>query len=390
MRSVKLIISIIISTALFFSSIKAQESEILMSEKCSYKAYYSPIFEKNGKLTVCFKIICNSTINCSFDNNDISVTYEYLKSNIWEPVKTEIFKCDEWSKDLEIGNSETNPQKKFKIVKINDIYLSSDSKEFSGKNDLQKSKFLIELDKILSTYLTECEKFKKTDSLLWQIKNDETEKGDVKANTWEIINSAWNNQQRKCEEEKNIPEVKKPGNISNEPGSFKDVRDGKSYKVVKIGNQFWMAENLSFRIDKDCWSYQDDTYNTQHYGLLYNWEAANKACPSGWHLPSDAEWTKLTVFLGDNASYMLKETGNKHWTDTNEGATNETGFSAIPGGGRNDQGQYGNLGVSGFWWSSTEYNNTTAWSRNLNHDKNIVGSSTYMKKNGFSVRCIKD
>ncbi|HOR61199.1 MAG TPA: FISUMP domain-containing protein [Bacteroidales bacterium] len=138
--------------------------------------------------------------------------------------------------------------------------------------------------------------------------------------------------------------------------SFTDPRDNNTYRTVQIGNQIWMAENLKYlpsvvgpgtgsKTNPYYYVYdyvgtnvdaakQSAIYTT--YGVLYNWEAAKTACPTGWHLPSDAEWTILTNYLGGEAvaGGKLKETGTTHWNSPNEGATNETDFTALPGGNR--------------------------------------------------------
>jgi len=209
---------------------------------------------------------------------------------------------------------------------------------------------------------------------------------------------------------------------------FTDDRDGNSYKAVKIGNQIWMAENLRYLpsvagpgteslITPCYYVYNYDgtdvnaaraTSNYKTYGVLYNWPAAmagsasssanpsgvKGVCPTGWHLPSDAEWTELTNYLGglNVAGGKLKETGTTHWAAPNTGATNETGFTALPGGTRSDNGTFLNLNYFGRFWSATqsESNNTVAWMRQLYYDDDNVAIFGYSKELGFSVRCVKD
>ena len=115
-------------------------------------------------------------------------------------------------------------------------------------------------------------------------------------------------------------------------------------------------------------------------------------CPTGWHVPSDAEWTTLTTFLGGEAvaGGKLKETGTTHWTAPNTGATNETGFTALPGGSRGGYGTYGSIGNYGNWWSSTESSATYAWGRYMGYDDAGVGRGGGSKQYGFSVRCVRD
>ena len=206
--------------------------------------------------------------------------------------------------------------------------------------------------------------------------------------------------------------------------TFTDPRDGKVYQTVVIGNQVWMAENLAYLPSVNMvadgsedaagsyyYVYGYDgtnvadakaTDNYATYGVLYNWTAAmdgeassttnpsgiQGVCPAGWHLPSDAEWTELTDYLGGTgAGGKLKETGTTHWNSPNTGATNETGFTALPGGYRGDNGAFYNVGNYGEWWSATEGNAASAWNRRMYSD---VGRYRSNKELGFSVRCVRD
>lgn len=196
---------------------------------------------------------------------------------------------------------------------------------------------------------------------------------------------------------------------------FTDARDGNHYKVVKIGNQIWMAENLRYLpnvvgdgvssittpiyyvygYDGTDINAAKATSNYTTYGVLYNWPAAMTGCPTGWHLPSDDEWTELINYLGGKsvAGGKLKETGTKHWNSPNTGATNEMGFTALPGGSRRkDISKFFNIGYFGYWWSSTsvEINSSNAWSRTLYYNDATVFGLGYEKSHGFSVRCVKD
>jgi uncharacterized protein (TIGR02145 family) len=189
------------------------------------------------------------------------------------------------------------------------------------------------------------------------------------------------------------------------------------YETVQIGTQKWMQRNLdvsTYRngdsikyIDNDqdwidagnkkegAWCYyNNDPVNGAIYGKLYNWYAVNDSrglAPSGYHVPSDEEWTVLTNYLGGEivAGGKLKEAGTTHWYSPNDGATNSNGFSALPGGFRFI---YGNrdLRDSGYWWSATEYGDTSAWLRSLYYHGTFIYRSYYYKVEGFSVRCIKD
>ena len=193
--------------------------------------------------------------------------------------------------------------------------------------------------------------------------------------------------------------------------------DGNIYGMVQIGSQVWMAENLKATKLNDggglqlaygtngwsyltaatyCW-YNDDpgTYKNP-YGALYNWLAVSsgKLCPIGWHVPSDSEWAALNTFLGgaNIAGGKLKETGTVHWENPNTGATNDYNFTALPGGHRIENSTI-NLGVMGYWWSSTvtipaDFN--TAYSRIMKTETaENMQSDGSKNSDGFSVRCIK-
>jgi uncharacterized protein (TIGR02145 family) len=197
----------------------------------------------------------------------------------------------------------------------------------------------------------------------------------------------------------------------NTTSTFTDPRDGIVYKTVTIGNQTWMAENLKYlpavfgpgsgsQTDPRYYVYGYDgtivseakaTPNYSTYGVLYNWPSAMSACPAGWHLPTDAEWTQLSVFLGESdAGGKLKETGTTHWNDPNFAATNETGFTALPGGYCFSGSSFNDMGIAGYWWSATEANNSGAWYRGMgNNYSELIKVSNY-KNLGFSVRCVKD
>lgn len=199
---------------------------------------------------------------------------------------------------------------------------------------------------------------------------------------------------------------------TEEDNSFTDPRDGNVYKTVKIGNQIWMAENLRYLpsvVEPNTISqttpyyYVYDfsdisvteakaTFNYNTYGVLYNWPAACSSCPSGWHLPTDDEWTELITYLGGEevAGSKLKEVGTTHWNSPNEGATNESGFTALPGGCRYSYGIFVLLGTDGGWWINYEYNTDYACLRGMNYNGSNVIKSNNKKNDGFSVRCIKD
>jgi uncharacterized protein (TIGR02145 family) len=172
-------------------------------------------------------------------------------------------------------------------------------------------------------------------------------------------------------------------------GRYTDNRDGKTYKTVKIGEQRWMAENLAYKTGGGCWAYDNDESNVAKYGYLYTWETANKVCPPGWHLPSADEWRTLTALLGgdDIAGDKLKEAGTAHWRGPNSEATNEKGFTALPGGGHNSDGTFFNIGNYGYWWTTSKDYTNAGYYRYMHYYYSNVGD-TWSKSAGFSVRCL--
>jgi uncharacterized protein (TIGR02145 family) len=175
--------------------------------------------------------------------------------------------------------------------------------------------------------------------------------------------------------------------------TFTDSRDGKVYKTVKIGEQVWMAENLAYKpTSGNYWAYDNEADNTIVYGYLYDWETALNVCPTGWHLPTDDEWTQLSDYLGGerNAGGRLKETGTTHWKSPNEEANNESGFTALPGGARILSGEILYVGDRGNWWSATELYTNYAWTWSLFYTPKGFYRSANSGMLGYSVRCLKD
>lgn len=180
--------------------------------------------------------------------------------------------------------------------------------------------------------------------------------------------------------------------------TFKDSRDGRIYKTVTIDDQVWMAENLDFKPSGgNYWAYGNLNAYAETYGYLYDWHTAQNVCPAGWRLPTDAEWTQLVGFLGGEnvAGGKLKATGTIEagtglWYAPNTGATNETGFIALPGGGRYHNGAFGSLGSYGIWWSATELDAGKALYLSLGYNWSDVYQNNYDKGYGFAVRCLKD
>ena len=201
--------------------------------------------------------------------------------------------------------------------------------------------------------------------------------------------------------------------FSGNSGTFTDARDGEVYKWVKIGNQIWMAEDLRTTkyndgtsipnvTDDKAWGklktpsydlYNKIVANKNTYAALYNWYAANtlKLAPTGWHVPTDAEWTTLIDFIGgkDIAGGKLKETGTSHWKSPNAEATNETGFTALPGVFRTKEGSFYDVGI-GRWWSSTDFDTDNAWGWCIFYNDDYVDRDYDCKSCGFSVRCVKN
>jgi uncharacterized protein (TIGR02145 family) len=190
------------------------------------------------------------------------------------------------------------------------------------------------------------------------------------------------------------------------------------FKTVSVSNQTWMAENLNvscFRNGteipeaqtkenwiklgnerKAAWCYYENNQENKYkYGKLYNWYAIKDPrvlSPKGWHIPSDEEWTRLTTFLGGQniSGGILKEAGALHWSNPNTGATNTIGFSALPGGYRNNSALFSLLSYNCGFWSSTEISESHALIRYLSYAQDEIYIDDYFKTDGFSVRCIKD
>jgi len=200
--------------------------------------------------------------------------------------------------------------------------------------------------------------------------------------------------------------------------------DGYDYRIVQIGSQCWFAENLRTEhyangdaipgnLRRSKWAsassgaqaiYDNGRANLKAYGRLYNWYAVDDPrglCPSGWHVPTDGEWTTLEMELGMTSS----EANDTGWRGTDQGAqmkssssddpswdgTNASGFSALPGGWRSYfDGIFSNGGNNSDWWSASPSGSSNAWSRNLNSDDDDVGRYSFYLRSGFSVRCLRD
>jgi len=213
-------------------------------------------------------------------------------------------------------------------------------------------------------------------------------------------------------------------------GTLTDI-DGNVYRTIKIGNQWWMAENLKVTryrngrvlhsVSSDsvwasltsgaCCCYADNKDNLAAFGLLYNWYAVVDSyglAPAGWHVPTDEEWKQLEMYLGMSRSEAdaegwrgsdeggsLKETGTIEagdglWDSPNEGAVNSSGFSALPGGYRFFYGMFFYLGRSAYFWSASKHSSEHAWIRFLNYSSSGVHRTHGNFPSAFSVRCVKD
>jgi len=193
--------------------------------------------------------------------------------------------------------------------------------------------------------------------------------------------------------------------------------DGNLYQTVTIGTQTWMSENLKTTKYKDgtsiqfvndsaawshlstpgyCWYNNEESGYGNTYGGLYNWYVVETGnlCPTGWHVPTDAEWSTLTDHIGGEsvAGGKLKESGTTHWISPNTGATNETGFTALPGGHRSRNGIFDGIGNYGGWWSSAKDGPDKAFGRVMGYDYiHIIGGSYDLGfQGGFSIRCLQD
>lgn len=191
--------------------------------------------------------------------------------------------------------------------------------------------------------------------------------------------------------------------------------DGNVYSSVVIGSQVWMALNLRTTrynngdpvplvTDDAEWEntgegafcyYSNDKKYGKTYGILYNWHAVSDSrgiCPPGWHIPSDEEWQVLSDFLGGDkvAGDKMKETGTRHWAEPNAGASNVSGFTALPAGGRDEYGKFIVDRYGSHWWSTTVSGSVDVRVRSIYFGYGSIMTDEYSPNNGFSVRCLKD
>jgi uncharacterized protein (TIGR02145 family) len=195
-------------------------------------------------------------------------------------------------------------------------------------------------------------------------------------------------------------------------GSVTDI-DGNTYATIEIGTQLWMAENLRTTRYRngdpipnvkgdDQWTglrtgawahYENDPKYEVPYGKVYNWYTVKdprKVCPTGWHVPTDAEWATLTDHWGGENHAGGKLKSKTSWNAPNTGATNASGLSGLPGGYRYGNGYFSSLGNNGYWWSASESGAENAWNRPLYYGNVGIYRNYGNKRNGVSVRCLRD
>jgi uncharacterized protein (TIGR02145 family) len=170
--------------------------------------------------------------------------------------------------------------------------------------------------------------------------------------------------------------------------TLEDNRDGQTYGTVVIGGKTWMAKNLNYETPSGSWCYENKYANCDTYGRLYTWEAAKNACPSGWHLPDTADWSKLVATAGGQATAGKKLKSKNGWNNNGNG-TDDFGFSALPGGIRFSDGDFNAAGRHGNWWTATEYGDY-AYTRHMNYVNDNVSADYDDKYGGGAVRCVQN
>lgn len=211
------------------------------------------------------------------------------------------------------------------------------------------------------------------------------------------------------------PSAANTNSIALKTGTTVTDIDDNVYHTVTIGTQVWMVENLKVTKFNDgtaiplvsdslawsnltafgyCWYNNDVSTYKNTYGALYNWNTVKtgKLCPSGWHVPSNDDWATLIDYLGGEsaAGHKLNEAGTSHWQSSNAGATNKSGFTALPGGCRSNDGTFSYIGYYGYWWSHNEYDTYSACFINTYYCNGYAYQFHCNKNCGCSVRCLKD
>ncbi|GBU24103.1 hypothetical protein R83H12_00729 [Fibrobacteria bacterium R8-3-H12] len=172
---------------------------------------------------------------------------------------------------------------------------------------------------------------------------------------------------------------------------YGSVSDGtQTYKTVKIGERFWMAENLNYATATGSKCYEDKELNCERYGRLYTWAAAYTACPTGWRLPRQPEWQELMTAIGGTNTAGTKLKASSDFWGSGKG-TDDYGFSALPGGYSHTDGSKGNIGETGYWWTGSESSlSSYAYRWTISYNSNSAGSTDYGKSYMFSVRCVPE
>lgn len=300
----------------------------------------------------------------------------------------------------------------------------STASDGSGNNGLYTSAIL---ESIKTPNITILEMFQNVRKIVSQKSNNQQIPwestsliGNIYLNTGEVFESEISNEK----EESYF--VKPTSQIIVQQGIeyIYDARDRQVYETIKIGEQNWMAVNLKATILNDStiipmvtdnfkWSmltspgyclYENKSKYIDTYGILYNWYAINsgKLCPLGWHVPTNEDWSDLNSYLnGENvAGGKLKETGKTHWKKSSSFSSNETGFTALPGGRRfgngytnnkvNANGVFYGIEIEGSWWSATEVDSIHSLTQSMYYLSQVVRLEKEVKSSGVSVRCIKD
>ncbi len=229
-----------------------------------------------------------------------------------------------------------------------------------------------------------------------------------------------------CKKESSNPSSNQSTNTTSSTAKYGNGvtdLDGYKYKTIIIGNQEWMGENLKVskyedgtvipnvtdntqwsKLTSGAWCYNNNNItNNLKFGKLYNWYAVSpttngnkNVCPTGWHVPTDNEWSIMTDFLGGEAKAggKLRDAGESSWNSSSTSNTNPYLFSALPGGAREPDGNFISIGNYGSWWSNTDntqlYFNITSWTRSMEGSGDDILRLYSVKGTGLSIRCIKD
>jgi uncharacterized protein (TIGR02145 family) len=203
-----------------------------------------------------------------------------------------------------------------------------------------------------------------------------------------------------------LPETQETSSVKSYE-TLTDDRDGKTYRVITIGGRHWMAENLNHQTS-GSWCYNGNYYNCEKYGSLYDWYKAINVCPSGWHLPTEAEWNELIMVAGGGEGAVARKLNAKvagggeravarklkakeGWYGIFGNGTDAYGFSALPGGQCRNGGYFTDIDKTGFWWTKSESDNygNDGYVRSI-HSDNTMYETLLLKKDGFSVRCVQN